>query len=181
MRIAEADILFIAGLGGSGPDHWQSRWEAKFSTARRVMQSDWDRPKLEEWRCRIVDSVEEAERPVILIAHSLGVLAAAHAAPHLGKKVSGGFFVAPPSSVSLAKMEAVDPAFSAPAAPLLFPTLLIASRNDPFASFEESEALGTALGAELVDAGFSGHINSDSGHGPWPEGLLRFASLLKRL
>jgi len=41
--------------------------------------------------------------------------------------------------------------------------------------------LARTLGAELIDAGFSGHINSESGHGPWPEGLMRFAGFLKTL
>lgn len=38
MKISEADILIIPGLHGSDSDHWQSRWEAKFSTGRRVEQ-----------------------------------------------------------------------------------------------------------------------------------------------
>jgi uncharacterized protein len=58
---------------------------------------------------------------------------------------------------------------------------VIASRNDPFATFAESEALARTLGAELIDAGLSGHINSESGHGPWPEGLMRFAAFSKSL
>ena len=28
MRIADIDILMVPGWTGSGPDHWQSRWEA---------------------------------------------------------------------------------------------------------------------------------------------------------
>jgi uncharacterized protein len=41
--------------------------------------------------------------------------------------------------------------------------------------------LARTLDAELADAGLSGHINSESGHGPWPEGLMRFATFLKPL
>jgi predicted alpha/beta hydrolase family esterase len=41
--------------------------------------------------------------------------------------------------------------------------------------------LAAQLGAKLIDAGFSGHINSESGHGPWPEGVMRFAAFLKTL
>lgn len=184
MRTSEADILIIPGLGGSGPDHWQSRWDAKLPTARRVVQADWDRPELQAWRGRIVEEVERAERPVILVAHSLGVLATIHAAPVLGasKKVKGAFLVAPASGEVLAGLEAVDPAFAAlPDEPLPFPALVIASRNDSFAPYAASEKLARALGAELVDAGLSGHINSESGHGPWPEGLMRFAGFLKAL
>jgi predicted alpha/beta hydrolase family esterase len=187
MRASEAEILIIPGLGGSGPDHWQSRWEAKIPAVRRVVQADWEKPGPAAWRDRIVEEVAGAARPVILVAHSLGVLAAVHAAPFLAKggssgKVKGAFLVAPPSAKVLAGLDALDPAFlNVPGEPLPFPSLLIASRNDPFASVAESEALARTLGAELIDAGFSGHINSESGHGPWPEGLMRFAAFLKTL
>jgi predicted alpha/beta hydrolase family esterase len=187
MRTSEASILLIPGLGGSGPDHWQSRWEAKIPAVRRVVQAEWEKPGLAAWRDRIVEEVARAARPVILVAHSLGVLAAVHAAPFLAKgecsgKVKGGFLVAPPSATVLAGLDALDPAFlNVPDKPLPFSALVIASRDDPFAAFAESEALARTLGAELIDAGFSGHINSESGHGPWPEGLLRFAGFLKTL
>ncbi len=53
--------------------------------------------------------------------------------------------------------------------------------DNPFSTFAESEGLERALGAELIDTGFSGHINVESGHGPWPEGLMRFAGFMKTL
>ena len=187
MRTSDAEVLIVPGLGGSGPDHWQSRWEAKIPAVRRVVQADWEKPELDTWRDRIVEEVERAARPVILVAHSLGVLAAVHAAPFLAKgescgKVKGGFLVAPPSAKVLAGLDALDPDFLAfSGEPLPFPSLVIASRDDPYSSFADSEALARALGAELIDAGFSGHINSESGYGPWPEGVMRFAGFLKTL
>jgi predicted alpha/beta hydrolase family esterase len=45
MKAADADILIVPGVNGSGPDHWQTRWERKLSTARRVEQADWDSPR----------------------------------------------------------------------------------------------------------------------------------------
>jgi predicted alpha/beta hydrolase family esterase len=33
----------------------------------------------------------------------------------------------------------------------------------------------------LIDAGEAGHINADSGHGPWPEGTMVFAKFLSQL
>jgi predicted alpha/beta hydrolase family esterase len=187
VRAQDADILIIPGLGGSGPDHWQSRWEAKLSSARRVIQEDWESPVLDAWCGRIIEEVEKAARPVVFAAHSLGVLAAVHAAANLarkdsGGKVKGGFLVAPPSAEALTELDAVDRAFlTLPDAPLPFPALVVASRDDPYCSFAKSEALAAQLGAKLIDAGFSGHINSESGHGPWPEGLMRFAAFLKML
>ena len=83
MRTTDFDILIVPGLGGSGPDHWQSRWEAKLSTARRIEQADWLKPRLDAWTGRIVEAVGQASRPVLLVAHSLGVPAIIHAAPRL--------------------------------------------------------------------------------------------------
>jgi predicted alpha/beta hydrolase family esterase len=184
MRTADVDILILPGLGGSDPDHWQTRWEAKLPTARRVNQSDWDRPKLQAWRDRLIEEVERAERPVLLVAHSLGATTVAHAAPYLRDlaKVKGALLVAPPSVEMLKAFTAIDPAFGDPQAGTLpFPALVIASRDDPMAPYGDSERFAKILGAELVDAGLSGHINSESGHGPWPEGLMRFAGFLKNL
>lgn len=187
MRTQDADILIIPGLGNSGPDHWQSRWEAKLSSARRVVQDDWEHPEFGDWTARIGTAVASATKPVILIAHSLGVLAAVHAvqnpaAPELGGKIVGGFFVAPPSERVIAEHVAIDPRFApVPSAPLRFPSVLVASRDDPFSTYDEAEDIAYAWGAALADAGFSGHINMDSGHGPWPEGLMRLAGFLKAL
>ena len=57
----------------------------------------------------------------------------------------------------------------------------MASRNDPDGAFDAVAALAFDWGAELVDAGFAGGLDAASGHGPWPEGLMRLAGFLKRL
>jgi predicted alpha/beta hydrolase family esterase len=183
MRTADLDILIIPGWTGSGPDHWQSRWEGKLPTARRVEQDDWQRPLIGPWTDRIAARVAEARRPVVLVAHSLGVQAAAHAAPFFAPgKVVGGFLVTPPSPDSiLATKGIMDEAFARHPSRLAFPSVLVASRNDSFARFAEQEAFADRVGAELIDAGEAGHINAASGHGPWPEGLMSFAGFLRKL
>jgi len=183
MRAADADLLFVPGLGNSGPDHWQTRWLARLSTGRRVEQRDWERPLLSEWKDAIAAAVASSTRPVVLLGHSLGVPAIAHAANAFDAgKVRGAFLVAPPSETRLATVAGVDPAFAPfPRAPLPFPSLLIASRNDQYSDYSASEELSYDWGAQIIDAGDAGHINADSGHGPWPEGLMRFASFLSKL
>lgn len=183
MRTSDFDILLIPGLGGSGPDHWQSRWASKLSTAQVVEQADWHNPSLTAWTQRIIDAVEQAQRPVLLVAHSLGVPAVIHAAPKLkAGAVRGAFLVAPPSETGAAKLPKVDPAFAPfPRDPLPFPSLVVASRNDHHGSYNEIEELGFAWGSHCLDAGEAGHINSESGHGPWPEGLMSLAGFLKKL
>ena len=182
MRAADADLLIIPGLGGSGPDHWQTRWEQKLSTARRIEQRDWDKPRRDEWVDAMVAAIERAGRPVILIAHSLGAIAAVHAASRAAAQVQGAFLVAAPSQERLAGVAAADPAFRPyPREKLPFPSVLVASRDDPYSEFAQAQALASDWGAKLIDAGSAGHINAESGHGPWPEGLLQFAAFMKQL
>ncbi len=182
MRTSDADIIIVPGLGGGTDKHWYSRWEQKLKTARRVVQADWNTPKLADWTQRLVAAVGEATRPVVLVGHSLGVVTIARVADQLAERVVGAFLVAPPSAGVLRGIEAVDPAFAdIRQAPLPFPAVLVASHDDPYSNWEESVALAETWGAELVDAGTSGHLNDESGHGPWPEGLMRFAGFLKRL
>jgi len=186
MRISDADILFIPGHGNSGPEHWQTRWEQKLSTGRRVEQEDWERPALAPWTRRIAEEAvasHEAGRPVVLIAHSLGSLAVVHAAPLLGPaRIAGAYLITPPSDASVAALADVDPAFvPAPMLPLPFPSLVVASRTDPYGSLADARSKAEAWGSTFVDAGDSGHINVASGHGPWPEGLMRLATFLKTL
>ena len=68
-----------------------------------------------------------------------------------------------------------------PRDPLPFPSILVASTNDVFVSVERAVDMATAWGSELHFAGEAGHINVESGHGPWPEGLLMFTRLMQRL
>lgn len=183
MKTSDTDILIIPGWSGSGPDHWQSRWVAKLATARVVEQEDWYKPSRHLWAERIVQAVRAATRPVVLVAHSAGVSAVAHAAEHLHPgDVAGAFLVAPASERAKGAIHGMAADFIPHRLELLpFPSVLIASNNDPYCTPEEAQELANAWGSEFVDAGESGHINSGSGHGPWPDGLLRFAGFLRSL
>jgi predicted alpha/beta hydrolase family esterase len=183
VRTSDCDILIVPGLGGSGPDHWQTRWEHNLSTARRVEQDDWERPTKAAWTERLVEAVGPGRRPVMLIAHSLGVVAVAQAAPLFPRgRVRGAFLVGLPDVDQPDRVpdEALDFA-PIPRDPLPFPSILIASRTDPYCAYERAEDVAYAWGSAIVDAGDAGHINTASGHGPWPEGLMRFAGFLKKL
>ena len=182
MRVAEADILILPGWSDSGPDHWQSRWQNKLSTARRVIQQDWSAPRRDAWRDTIERAVLSAERPPVIVAHSLGVVALLHAAARVGDKIAGAFLVAPPSESALREIPAVDKDFLPyPRARLGFPTVIVAANDDPYADPPFARDLAADLGARFLDAGAAGHINVASGHGPWPEGSMAFANFIAKL
>lgn len=184
MRTSEVDILIVPGWTNSGPDHWQSRWQRHFKTARRVEQADWDRPERQSWVERIIEAVSAARRPAVLVAHSCGVLAVAHAAPRLDlTRLAGAFLVAPPDLETHACLLPGDNGGFAPLPmeKLPFPARLIASSNDPYCTIGRAHEIGRAWGADTSVIANAGHINADSGHGPWPDGLLTFGLFLKSL
>ncbi len=183
MRSRDATILIVPGLGGSGPGHWQSRWQAKLPTARRVDLLTWDSPRRDGWTTAIREALRDSKQPVVAIAHSLGVIALVAALTEPGAApVAGAFLVTPPGEETVRSIPEIDPAFTPfPSAPLPCPSVLVASRSDPYGRFAEVESLALDWGSKLVDAGEAGHINDESGHGPWPEGLMSFAGFLNKL
>jgi uncharacterized protein len=182
MRTADASILIIPGFGDSGPGHWQSRWESKLPSATRVNQPDWNRADRAQWAGAIANAVDRADKPVVLVAHSIGVAAVAHAAHMFTKPVAGAFLVGLSDWNREELLPGVPHDFAPiPRNPLAFTSWLIASRNDPWCNYEVAEGFANAWGSKLIDAGESGHINIESGHGPWPEGLMSFASFMRNL
>lgn len=179
MKTKDADILIVPGYKGAGPDHWQSRWEAKITTARRVAMGDWHKPVFEEWKHNLLEAVKETTRPVILVGHSIGSQVIVQCADEYPKKIAGAFLVAPPN-VENPRIRPKHLLTFGPARtdPLPFPSVTIASRNDHFCEFEVAEEMAASWGSLFMDAGESGHLNAESGHGPWPEGIMVFSRFL---
>lgn len=181
MKTSDVDILIIPDRGDAPADHWQSRWVRNLKTARRIEQEEWHRPAENAWADRIFAVARDQRRPAVLVAHGCGVLAVAQAAERLGAtSVVGAFLVAPADPDGLP-----EPARNAfgeiPAGSMPWPGLVIASTNDPHCALERARVLAHDWGASFTDAGAVGHIDVASGHGPWPEGLLRFGQFLRDL
>ena len=175
-----SNILLLPGWQNSGPEHWQSRWEARHGY-HRVEQHDWMRPLRGDWSARLEDTVVDADGPVVLVAHSLGCILTAWWAAHSAnaRRVVGALLVAP-GDVERPDIAAQIRGWSPIAQqPLPFPSVLVGSRNDPYCSFERVQDLGQAWGSRLVDAGECGHINGESGLGDWDDGQALLHTFLK--
>jgi predicted alpha/beta hydrolase family esterase len=184
MKIKDLDILIVPGLGNASASHWQTRWQNKMSTARRVEQENWNHPNREKWVTRIVTAVNEAEKPVLFIAHSVGVLSVVHAAKSFDQsKVAGGFLVGVSDweRPELTRKFGEHGFASVPREPLGFPALLLASSNDRTCSLEKAESWASDWKIRFGNAGEAGHFDAESGHGPWPEGLMAFAKFAQSL
>lgn len=165
--------VIVPGIGGSGPAHWQSRWEAVLSDARRIAPASWDAPDLDDWVAAIDRAVGHADPVPVLVAHSLGCLAVAHWALRTdaaASRVAGAFLVAPPDPAG-PDFPAAAPGFTAPSAPLPIAALVLASSDDPYCAPDRADAIASAWAAPLLELGARGHVNVASGFGEWPEGL----------
>jgi predicted alpha/beta hydrolase family esterase len=170
--------LVLPGIGNSGPEHWQSLWEKANPAFVRVSQRDWNNPVCEEWAGVLESSVSQAGGNVVLIAHSLACLLVVHWASRRHFKVKGALLVAPPNpdGPNFPK-EAVG--FSPlPNRPFAFPSIVVASSNDPYGSLEFAKSCAAAWGSRFINAGALGHINAESGLGEWREGFSLFQQLV---
>jgi len=165
-------ILIVPGLNGSPLAHWQSHWERSEPDARRVEQDDWDKPSLGPWSLRLIEAIE-SNPGAVLVAHSLGCVLVAHVAQARPDLAIGGALLVAPADVDpvLCAHGVLKEFAPMPRGRLRVPAMVVASTNDPFMSIERAHGIADAWGARLVDVGASGHINVDSGFGPWPAGL----------
>lgn len=165
-----ASVLILPGIGNSGPQHWQSLWEQSNPEFERVQQRDWNHPVCEEWGAALEVAAKRAGAGVVLVAHSLACLVVAHWAAQEHAPIKAALLVAAPDPTGPNfPKEAIG--FSAtPTKPFSFPSVVVASTDDPYGNIEHTSHLAKAWGSHLVNIGACGHINASSGLGTWPEG-----------
>jgi predicted alpha/beta hydrolase family esterase len=162
--------LIVPGLSGSEPAHWQSWFEHNIQGTSRVEQTDWETPDITRWANAVGDMLEAAIAPVWIVAHSFGCLASVVAINSHPSKVAGAM-VAP------ADPDRFDLAYIIPEDRLPCPSVVVASTNDPWVRLMTAGYWANRWGSHFINLGAAGHINVDSGFGPWPEGLALFDNL----
>jgi predicted alpha/beta hydrolase family esterase len=70
--------LILPGIGNSGPEHWQSQWERRDQSCRRVLQDEWDAPHCAIWVAHLDEVIAAQLSPVVLVAHSSACALIAH-------------------------------------------------------------------------------------------------------
>ncbi len=157
--------LVVPGWYGSGPEHWQTKWERLDANLVRVEQANWDLPTWSDWSASLDAHLTE---PSVLVAHSLGCVLAARAR----KNVAAALLVAPPRLDGVPEFSSFAP-ISLERLP--FPSIVVASADDPYAELPFARSLAEAWGSKFVDAGARGHLNAESKLGTWSDGraLLR--------
>ena len=173
-------VLILPGLYNSGSEHWQTHWEKTHPDFLRVEQDDWETPRCADWIARLEAAVREAGPDAVLVAHSSScalVARWAETTEQLRERVRGALLVAPSDTEATSYPEGPEGFKPMPLNRLPFPSIVVASTDDPYVTLERAEEFARAWGSELVNIGPAGHVNSASGLGDWPVGF----ALLERL
>lgn len=178
---AKPHYLIIPGWMNSGPSHWQTHWEGMLD-AVRVSQHDWHSPDKEGWVRALSETIDELEFNGILVAHSLGchVVAEWALTDRDPSRIKGALLVAPPDLNQIDTPHTIRDFLPMALSPLPFPSTVLASQNDPYATIERTAVFAQNWGSEFIDIGRKGHINAESEIGLWSEGLLFLEDLERK-
>jgi len=165
--------IMIPGLHGSNADHWQTRFEkSDAANFMRVEQKNWDAPDCETWIHQIEKDLNGINRDeLILIGHSIGCMAIVKWHEKFGHKIKGALLVAPSDAERASYPSYITGFTPIPTALLPFPTIIVASMNDPVTEIRRSQKFAKNWGSKLVIIENCGHIEPKNGFGEWSSGL----------
>lgn len=173
--MGQPTVVIVPGWRDSGPGHWQTLWAEAIPGARRVVQDNWVAPLRQAWVQRLRETIEAVDGPVVLVAHSLGCITVAHLPPDVHHRIHAALLVAPADPERRSVLTDFAPV---PYQHLPYPSIVVASSNDPYCPVRLAGAYARAWGSEFVRLNDAGHINIESGHGPWPLGWALLGALI---
>lgn len=138
-----APILVVPPEDGAPPGPWSTFARRRTPGARRVAPPAGDLD-LNRWAAGVAVAIDGCAAPPLVVAHGFGALATLRAAFLFERRPAGALLVAPADPDrhgALARL---------PATPLPYPSLLVASRDDPSLKLTKAGALATRWGARFV-------------------------------
>ena len=175
---AAPTVLFVPGLRDYAADHWQTLMQAKIPGSLCVPRRAENKLSCAAWVEDLHHSISAIRGPIVLVAHSGGVMMVAHWARKYQARIAGALLATPPDfSVPLPEGYPTQETLRTkgwmpvPMQPLPFPSLVAVSTNDPLARMDRVVGMARAWGSRIVTLGEVGHLNPASGYGEWAQGL----------
>ncbi len=169
-------ILIVPGLRDHVAEHWQTHLEARLPGARSVPPLERDKLSCAARVAALDAALAKIHGPVILVAHSAGVMITAHWASKHRRPIHGALLATPadletPMPDGYPALEALREYgwLPIPCVRLPFPSILAASDNDPLCSRERAVELAEQWGSRVEELGHVGHLNPAAGFGEWPQ------------
>jgi len=170
----EATVLIVPGLRAHVPQHWQTLLASRLPRVRTVEPMGREDLDCARRVAAIEREANAIKGPLLLVAHSGGVLMVVHWARQTQRVVHVALLATPPDFERA--MPAEYPTIEevraggwlpVPRDRLPFSSIVAASRNDPLGRFARVAELARDWGSKLVDLGRVGHLNPASGYGDW--------------
>ena len=169
-------VLIVPGLRDHVAEHWQTLLERKLPNARSVPRLETDKLSRAAWVAALDRSLAQIEGPVVLVAHSAGVMITVHWANAHQRPIHGALLAAPadlerplPGGYPSQQVLLDNGWLPIPRTRLPFPSIVAASTNDPLAQYERVTSLAMYWGSEVVNVGAVGHLNPAAGYGEWTD------------
>lgn len=180
----DVTVLFVPGLRDHVEDHWQTHAARAIPGSVTVEPLTTERLSRAARVAALDAALNSISGDVVIAAHSAGCLMVAHWAETPTRAIRGALLATPadvenPLPAGYPTLDELQANGWCPItrSTLPFPTIVVASHNDPLAQFERVEGLAKDWGATLHDGGNVGHLNPPAGFGPWPDGLGLIAKL----
>jgi len=171
---ASPTVVIVPGLRDHVENHWQTHLHRELPQSVCVPRLQMHKLSCRAWVDALDATIAAAAGPVLLVAHSAGVMMVAHWARQQRRAILGALLVTPPDfGVPLPEGYPAPHVLEengwlpTPMERLPFPSIVAASTNDPLARFTRTIGLARAWGSKLVRLGNVGHMNPASGFGPW--------------
>lgn len=176
MQDTSPTVVIVPGLRDHVADHWQTLLAARLPKVRSVPPLEHDKLSLAARVAALESTLADIEGPVILVAHSGGVMITVHWAQKHRRPIQGALLAAPadlesplPAGYPTVETLTAHGWLPVPRTPLPFPSIVAASTNDPLARLDRTEEYARNWGSRLVNIGAVGHLNPASGYGDWPK------------
>ncbi len=164
--------LILHGWGGSDHPHWQA-WLAgelakDYGTVSFPLIQHPHFPHINRWKKEILAHLDDFG-PDTVVCHSLANTLWFHLCREgLAPKLQNLVLVSPPRLNCT--IETLRSFFPAPLPKTLNAdkAILVVSDNDPYLTMDEAWSMQEALGIPMKVVERAGHINAESGYGPWP-------------
>jgi predicted alpha/beta hydrolase family esterase len=171
----KSTILFVPGLRDHVAEHWQTLLAAELPGSATVPPLETDKLSRAARVAALDASLRAIEGPVILAAHSAGVLTVVHWAQRNGRPIKGALLATPPdidlplpAGYPTPEQLQTGGWLPVPRWPLPFPSIVAVSTDDPLGKPDAVAGLARDWRSRVVELGAVGHLNPAAGYGPWP-------------
>jgi uncharacterized protein len=175
MKSPRPTVVIVPGLRDHVPDHWQTLLARQLPGSVTIPRMATDKLSCAGWVEQVERTLAPIAGPVILVAHSGGVMMVVHWAWRYRRPIHGALLATPADLESrlpegYPTLEDLQQGgwLPVPRNRLPFPSIVAASTNDPLASVERVAQYGADWGSRIVDLGAVGHLNPAAGYGEWP-------------